>query len=1138
MKSTCRFMTVATFGAMMAIWGCAQKQDMPSQKTTLSKELRVQPLKVVENDRSFTAVTERLEATFEDGMIVHLINPKTGEVIADRKHDDRAVPTGMGCLNNDVASLRKFHVPWGATTLNQHLEAGIPMPNYRRPCERSRYALEKTGAGVRATWTGLSNGKDFYPDDELAITVGEDAQGALTVQTRGTSKEPGVFGAVTPLINISADAKFILPHFGGMEFDRNTQKPALMPFGGAPFYEAPVMALEMPQSSVGMWVERDEFRNYYVFFNYSGKSFSFSFELSNLMPFEQHKTIEAETVKLDCFAGGDWKTALTPYRDWYRNYFKDEIKVRDAVKWAHDINVVVDPGSYDAKALSRVAELFPKEAVMFHDWNARKPKFDTELPDWTPRDGYIEQVKRIHSFGFKTMAYVNTYCVNYNSPVWKKDNISEFILTRKDGIAFYKGATVTNELLTGTINYTEGKNQFAGMKDGQLFYGDPLSTRWREYHADMMKWWNTITGTDANYEDTAGCVADSGNGIVDGLSGGQGAVAQMRLLQKTQPNVPMASEYGPDGIAFAVMWPLNYVQAWGNAAFRRHRLHRQHPVTVFIYGYRTWIPYIRSDNDFIRHLAAGCSDALNGMGMMAAGPDMQDQLGFNGHLVYRARLFAQLGLQPYFPDGHYKKHIRSMYKDRDGKLYKYYDDGKLQQLLGSDDHALYGRVDGLDRVATDLVLPGWPMYADGMIFGLDPKNNYALFPKSKAASTVLRIRELPDGVGLGKYYETPEGVFLELRSNSNESKAKSVTIEFNRDYEHVYVNDKEVPFARTLKVSDEFPLRLQAVNNSAARPFNEPFTDKITTRTISAGGISETDGTPIFSVMPADKKSRKAMMYYNGQTDFLVAVPSSDTSLVTYIQNKSSTYGDGSIAKIFVNGRLIREFDCMMEKAPGPGKTKPGRVFDTKVRKWTVPLGAYAGKTVWVTLLTDYKGDGNSDSQWWTLPMLVQDAAQKNEESTVNATKVPKPLSAVDGKISVQFDDDSEIPLNTGERIDTTNACSGKGCLAIEGDGKYKYKLIQLKLEPDRKYTVSMNIRKSANASRGHISAGLFNLSKEGGIVNKYGEWSVGNDDTWHAVKGTFTTPATVANTALFLYNVNAQGIVLFDGIVIEEDKE
>ncbi|MEK6794202.1 MAG: DUF6259 domain-containing protein [Spirochaetota bacterium] len=948
-------------------------------------------LRIIEHDRSFTAVTERLEATFADGMIVHLVDRRTGEIIADKARADNAVPAGMGCLNNDIPSMSKLHVPWGSTALKQQLPIGMGMPNYRRPNSRSVYRLEMKENRARVAWTGLSNGKDFYPNDALTIVVGIDARGALTVQTSGASADAGVFGATTPLINIDPNATFILAQFGGMEFDRTTQGPALMPFLGSPFYEVPVMAFEVANSSVGMWIEDDTFRTFAAFFNFSGDSFGFSFEQLNLMPFEPYKNIENKAVKLDCFANGDWRSAMTPYRDWYRDLFKGELRVRDSITWARDINVIVDASPFDANALSAVAALFPKEAVMFHDWNARKPKFDTELPDWTPRNDFIEQVQRIRSFGFRTMAYVNTYCVNYNSAVWKKDGISEFFLTRKSSPYKYKGSASTgdvSDLAIGTINYAQGEDQFKGMKDGQIVYGDPLSKRWREYHANMMKWWNTTTGCDANYEDTAGTTGDFGNGTLDGLMAGQGAVAQMRKLQEINPSVPMASEYGPSAIAFAVTWALNYVQMWGNQEFRQYRLHRQHPVGAFLFGNRQWIPYIRSGNDFMRHLATGCSDALNGMGMMASSAAMQDSMGFMGHMVYRSRLFAELGLKPYFPDGRFAKHIRSMYKDKNGKLYSYYDDGKLQQLLGPDGKSLYGRIDGLDRIATELALPNWPLYADGLIFGLDPNQNYALFPRSSSVSTAIRISALPDGISLGKYYETPEGVFLELRSNVNRTGTADVAIAFNHDYKHLYVNDEELPFSRSLTLKGEFPLRMQAVHAGKKRTMNEQFSGAMMSRSISASGIVEANAPPGTGIIVAEGVSRKAMMYNNAQTDFLVVVPTADTSIVTYVQNKSATYGNGTIVRLFINGKLMREFDCQVRNEPVPG-AKPRFTLDTKIRKWTVPLGTYIGRTVWITLLSDGKGDSNSDQQWWTTPILISDAAQKNEE-VVESGKDPK----------------------------------------------------------------------------------------------------------------------------------------------------
>ena len=57
---------------------------------------------VTTHPRGFTIETPRLSATVEDGMIVDLRNTKTGELHADRRLKDYAIPRGMGHLTGDA----------------------------------------------------------------------------------------------------------------------------------------------------------------------------------------------------------------------------------------------------------------------------------------------------------------------------------------------------------------------------------------------------------------------------------------------------------------------------------------------------------------------------------------------------------------------------------------------------------------------------------------------------------------------------------------------------------------------------------------------------------------------------------------------------------------------------------------------------------------------------------------------------------------------------------------------------------------------------------------------------------------------------------------------------------------------------
>lgn len=924
-------------------------------------------LEYIPGKADFTLKTKTLEATVKDGMVIGLKDLRSGKLWADASQEDTAsIPVGLGILN-DIGNFRTGHIPWGEPTLNQHLKPGIPLRNNFRSGPNSKYTVAKNGDTVTATWKGLSNGEKYLKDAELTFTFTEAPDGALNIRTSGRNPGGNVFGAELPLVNLDNRSEIIVPGFGGIGYKEDGMR-GLMPFGGAPFQEAPLIMAQDRGKSLALWMEDPTMRSLYTFLNRSGRTMALVFENLNLMPFEDKKEFQSPVLKLNVFQG-DWKAAATPYRNWYQAHFKNDIAIRDGVKWADDIKAIFDIYMTipDDKVLAGIAKEFPAESVMFQIWNARKPNFDTELPDWTPRKGYVEGVERLHKHGFKAMAYVNTYCANYMSPVWKRDNLSSFFLTRKNSLSAYNGQSISdttstiNEKLIGTVDYSvNAKDQFKNIPPGRLLYVDPLSPHWKTYHADMMKWWNTTTKTDANYEDTAGSVTDGGNGVVNNLSAGEGSVVTIRELQKIQPHIPMASEYGPAGIAFAMKWALNYAGAWGYDGFKKYRIHNQYPVESYLYGYRQWVPGLLGDRDLICHTMAAVSDATGGLGfsLLSAplGSDpksFQDNYTFRRHFYERSKVFITYQLLPWFPEGNYPENIRCMYRGKNG-IYSYYDDGGLQQMLAPDGKPLYGRVYGASRVRTSLWLNQWPMQNGHEIFGLDPEKCYPLFVKPKhAKETLITVNNLPEKVYAKKYQETQDAALLELIALPGGPSEAAFSLKHAAGLTRFYVNDQEVdPSA----VKSALPLRLTAVKELPVK-----------------------SGEFIGNASTAANEAVRGVLLYrlnSGFRAYPVKVDSKDAALNFHFRNVQSKYPwhncDGTIVRLLINGRLIGEYDCLR-----PGKEKRKMSMDTKLHRWTVPLGSYAGKTVLVTVEVDMKTNANWDNQLISVPKLIHDPEQK-----------------------------------------------------------------------------------------------------------------------------------------------------------------
>ncbi len=940
--------------------------------------------------RALTIRTPRLEATVENGVIVSLKNLATGEVHADRAFGEVAMPSGLGHLSGDPAAAGRLHMPWGTSTMDQQIGPGTAFPTMHRPHAGSSFKAVKTPTGVRATWTGLTNGTKQFPRETLTTEFWVHPRtGRLLFKAWGSSDAGGVYGVQVPLANLTPEHAFYVPSFGGTLYNRDNP-PGLITLGGTPFWEAPVVAAEGRRGTLGLWVEDARFHPNFFFLNWTGKSFALAIEHQNLMPFEGLKKSESVTWCLDAFAGG-WVDAMAPYKDWYARTFAPEMKARAATtKWADKIRVVIDHVEARPEVLREVASTFDPETVLVHEWNARAPDFDHELPDWTPRAGYPERVKMLQRHGFRTMAYVNTYCVNYNSPVFQRDRVKEFGLTRK---------------YSGLYSYTTPRSTFETAKDNQLLYLDPLSARWRKYHTDMMLKWKADTGTDANYEDTGGAVGDHGNGVVEGKFGTQGAVEQFRELLRRNPSVPMASEYAPDCIAFAVRWPLRYQQVWGANPTREWWMERMRPVSAYIHGplARPWIPTINAGSDFLKHVVVACSDALGGMAQFPATlSELRADKGILLHMKQRAQLFAHRQLTPVFPHGRWAKDVACFYRDGDGRVYRYSTNKQTQTMAGPDGRPLYQRVTGRNQVTTELMIPGWPAAAEGKVLGLNPAVRYAL-TRGAPDDTRVRVTSLPEGIRVRRFYETDKATVLALEPLGKDSPAEGqVTVLPRVRFAQVLLNDKLAALpewnekekrSAPATYTTAFPAYLVFTERAPERPkVGEPFGDgKETGRYISAATGLERGGE--FAVpfragwaVPGEKTTPTFLFINYGSDaevtfDYLVQVPSKASVLSLYVRNNQVKYGNGAIARVTLNGRQAHAFDFGPRPNPnwkaGMEPALKNVWPSTNIRGWRLPVGEWAGQTLLVTIATDAKGDNNADSIWWARPTFAEDPAQQ-----------------------------------------------------------------------------------------------------------------------------------------------------------------
>lgn len=953
--------------------------SLTAQSVEFQEKLSVEIL-----NSGFEAKTTRLVVKVIDGKIVSLKNLKTGEIHAEETQNADVIPYGLGHMKGYMKDMEKLHSPWGASLMNQDIGKLSIYPTQRHPNAQSRFSCNKTADGVQAEWMGLSNDKDFFPDDKLIVKARIGVKGELEIMAEGESADGGLYGIQVPLTNITSKHKVFIPSFGGMMFDNN-DKPSLLTLANTQiFWDAPVIAFEGEYGSIGYWIEDPTFQPKFLFFNWSGNSFSVGMEQHNLMPLENHKKIRSVWWKYDVMDNG-WVNAMRPYKEWYAQNFAEELKIRNSIKWADSIRIIIDAGEKTAENLRELAKIIDPKTAMVMEWHARAPVFDQELPDWTPRRGYIEQVRLAQSYGFKTMGYVNTRCVNKDSIVYKRDKIEDWALSPKYWSIGYYSKDNPNYLCPSLKDITSG----------DLIYIDPLCAKWREYHINMMLKWKNETGTDANYEDCAGIPGDMGNGIIDGMQGAEGTVAIMKDLLIKNPDVPMATEFGPDSVAFASQWPSRLFNRWGNENTRKKWMTSLRPVSTYLFDYRPWNAAISPYTDDSRNIVMACTDSLGGVTQMHCFQEAFSAVsGTYYHMRERAKFFSEKQLIPYFPNHKWEDNLVCHYKDKDDGIYRYYSVPGEQKMVGPDGNPIYARVTNKNTYKSVLKLSGWPAQNENTIVGLDPAIIYALH-KEIASVPELKIKEMPEGIMIRNYREGKRYCIISLgKVTENSMSSGKIVLDFSSQWTQIYVNDKIIPSEaiRNKPVQVTFPaqlLLLKKASDKKSNIFLDPegmvgLLENTKTGLIDCGSFplkeydkwslpEEKNTFPIYRIIGSN--------FGNIVIDYLINVPDKNSSFLFYFQNISDKIGDCSIITVYINGNLIREFDFLPQNKDWKQGMNPQLRYENSLRnndlhRWTIPLGSYMSSQVLLTIKIDSKDNINADKISITKPILVKDQAQ------------------------------------------------------------------------------------------------------------------------------------------------------------------
>lgn len=899
-------------------------------------------------DRTVRIDTHRWQVTLQDGLVVELINNLTGEIHARAgSAPPPSVPSGLGVQTGALEQARELHSVWRQREYDS-AHKGDLFPSQHRPYANSLFTCRQSDIHTLSlTYKGLAAGGKEYPDEMFALRVSLEPQtGDLLLSASGASPLAGVYGAMIGVVNIDKDTTAQVAHFGGVRFDRNWPSGQYSLQDGGPFFEAPVVALEGKLGSWAIWAEDANFGPKGLYWQNTPAAFNLLLESRNLSPFDSYRETTSVTWHLNC-ARGSWVTAARFYREWFQRAFAGDLAARTPA-WARRIRVVSERLPMTAAQLTSIAAVVDPGTVLLNAWDPRRPAFGQDLPDFTPRQSFVDGVKLSHEHGFRTSGYVNTYCISKNSPMCLTRHIQDFILL--------------------PTRLFEPAKTLSDWKDGDIIYTDPLSPRWREFHAASMKEFVDATKTDALYEDVAGVSGDHGNGVVDGIYAGRGSYEALRAVHRVLPFVPLATEYNTEPIAPFSTWPLRGNYFWGNDGFRDALSLHASPFEAYIFGpdVLVWTQVNPTAATTAFHRGLDYADAVGGLAWLLGPEWIHVTRGDQALALSRARLFSNLQLRPYFPETKWPKDVVAFYQDESGGTYKVVErDG--QAFLGPDDREIYRRTRNLTHVKTSLVIPGWPAYDSEGPIGLNPAVKYSLI-RGERLGTKVKISALSNTTCIQSYRQGDNFVVLGLGCGGEGSSARTdFTYQLPATTYRALVNGvQQEPrqIGQNLTLSVPVNATVVWLDRLAPAPDKDGYLGSG-----SEDGQLIADGSGI-SVDPERSKLLRfgtekgpgvlAVCPSPGvelTMDYPVRVPSNSSVLRVFGVHLSTQYGDGMTAKLLLNGRPI--FVNQM----GPK--------DNRWRQWDIPLGRYAGQPVLITLAANPNKDTNSDNLRLTRPKII-----------------------------------------------------------------------------------------------------------------------------------------------------------------------
>ncbi|MGC8782777.1 MAG: DUF6259 domain-containing protein [Armatimonadota bacterium] len=585
--------------------------------------------------------------------------------------------------------------------------------------------------------------------------------GEALVTQHASCVTPGLLGLQWGIV-IPDELELLVPGYSGLRFSRESDYQP-MQFDYPMTWEAQFVLIQGKRGGLLIHAEDNAQRFKRLFVQHRNGQFWIGFETWCTAPFEKVQQAESVRWRIRPYRG-NWLNGVAMYRRWAENAFGLASLRKKQPAWVQDIQTVVIDNLDDMDKMQALAKrLNPRQTLLYvPDW--RKHGYDRNYPDYTPREGFAEQMAQARRLGFRIMLHVNYFGCTPENPDYEQLKRYHF-----------------RDPFSGQPMYWDWQRAHPPIK---FAYINPAAKAWRRLFVQRMVELYRQLKPDALHLDQTLCIYNDANGLIDGMNSMQGNIALHRELREALPDVALSGE-GLNEISFRYesfaqrhVWGIDHA----DARWEMSRVRMAHPVSSALLTPHTRIyGYLGMTNPQMWQHYAAWRTAYDRMGVIptfawltrqqVSQPDATIQMLWN-----EARWFQAHRPLPEFAPSLWEADTLFLYRTASGHLARYRQEKSGVCLETQEDNSwvtLFRRIEGVTRAQVSGSIPGWLAYNGREIMGLNPASIYPWQPEPPSMDRV-HLHALPEtvtvsaaGVQEGEWarfaFEPCEMVVAELR---------------------------------------------------------------------------------------------------------------------------------------------------------------------------------------------------------------------------------------------------------------------------------------------------------------------------------------------------------------------------------------